>query len=62
MLFLIFINNIPDVISSQLGIYVDDVTIYPCLSSKSNRPDKEKMATALKKGLQSVVNWGRQGL
>lgn len=33
ILFLIFINDFPDVISSQLSVYYDDTTIYSCKSN-----------------------------
>lgn len=55
--FLIFINDFPDVISSQLDIYADGTTIYACLSIKSN---KVNLAAALVKDLQSVVNCSKK--
>lgn len=49
--FLIFLNDHPAVISSQLGIYADDTTIYSCLHIKFDRPDKLKLAAALEMDL-----------
>lgn len=40
--FPIFINDIPCVISSQLGIYIDEPTKYSCLHSKFDRSNKKK--------------------
>lgn len=34
LLFLIFVNDLPDVISDQLVIYADDINIYSCINSK----------------------------
>lgn len=33
ILFLIFINDLPDGVNSQLDIYVDETTIYSCHDS-----------------------------
>lgn len=46
--FLILINDFPDVISSEIGIYTDDTNTYYYLSSKSNRSDKLKLVAARK--------------
>lgn len=39
-LFIIFINDLPDVIPSQKDIYVDDITVYCSFTSKSERAEK----------------------
>lgn len=59
MLFLIFINNLLNVLSSQQGIYAGDTSSYSCLS-KSKRSKIVKLAAALKNDLQSVVKWGEK--
>lgn len=61
-LFLIFFNDLPDAISSQVDIYANDTTIYSCFSVSSDRFSKVNLNTALEKYLQSVVIWGRKWL
>lgn len=48
-LFLIFISDLPGVISSQLCIHADGTIIYFCLTGKCNRLHKIKLAVDLKK-------------
>lgn len=52
----LFINDLPAIIRSRLGIYADLKTIYPCLSIKSDRSYKVKLVDALENDLQSGVN------
>ena len=40
LLLLIFINDLPDKILSQLAIYADDITIYSCLGKTNDHFDK----------------------
>lgn len=42
-LFQIFINGLPDYMSTQLGNYTDDTTIYFCFNCQTNRFDKIKL-------------------
>lgn len=56
----VFINDLSDVVGSQLDIYTEDQTIYSCLSFKSDISDKVKLATALGKEPHSVTNWGKE--
>lgn len=46
---LMFTNDLPGVTSSELGIYIDDITIYAYLSSMFHRFDMPKLATSLEK-------------
>lgn len=50
-LFLIFIDDLHDVISSQLGIYAHDTTIYSYLDSKSVQFNNVKLAADVKTSL-----------
>lgn len=49
--FIIFINEIPDVINSQISIYTDNITIYTCLNSESTRTNKFNLIPALGKDI-----------
>lgn len=48
-MFQILINHLADIISCQLGIYVADTTIKPCLNCKPDRFDNVKSVAYLKK-------------
>lgn len=52
-----FTHDPCDDISSNLGIYADDTTLYPCFSNMFSVSDKDKQAVALENDLISVVNW-----
>lgn len=54
-----FINDFPDVISSQLVIFTDDTTIYPRLN---NRFDKVKLSPDFENDHKSVVDWDMKRL
>lgn len=57
-LFVIFLNDLPNFVSSQLDIYAEHTNIYSCFNKKSDQLDKVKLAADIKKNyLQSVVNW-----
>lgn len=55
-LFLIYINDIPDDISSQHGINVDDITINSNLDSNGDLSDKIKTAADVQNDIMTVVN------
>lgn len=44
ILLLVFVNNIPDAISSRLGICADDITNYSCLNFLDFLSDQMKLA------------------
>lgn len=54
-----FINEHPDGITSQHDIYVDDTTIYSCLSIKSDQFAMVELAADVKNNTQSFLNWGK---
>ena len=58
ILFLIFINDLPDNILSQLAIYADDTTIYSCLGKTNDHFDKVELAAELEVDLRTVAEWG----
>ena len=61
-MFLIFINDLPDNILSQLAIYADDTTIYSCLGKTNDLFDKIESAAELEVDLRTVVEWGKEWL
>ncbi len=61
ILFLIFINDLPDNIIQQLAIYADDTTIYSCLGKTNEVFDKVELAAGLRRisvQLQTGVKLG----
>lgn len=61
-LFLIFINDLLNVISSPGGIYAGDTIIYSCLNTKSDRSDKIKLVAALESEPNQLLNGTRNDL
>lgn len=57
-----FIQSYQNVITSQIGIYVDGKTIYSCLNVKFDRFYKIKLTADIRNDLQSVVNWYKKWL
>lgn len=55
-LFLIFIEELPDSISTQIGIYTDDPTFHLYLNFKSKLSYRVQLAADLKYDIHSVVN------
>ena len=62
ILFLIFINDLPDNLICDLGIYADDTTLYSSLSHKSSNHVRSQMAKSLESDLSSIVEWGKRWL
>ena len=59
ILFLIFINDLPDNILSQLAIYADDTTIYSCLGKTNDRFEKVELAADVEVDLRTVAEMTR---
>ena len=63
LLFLIFINDLPDEILSKLAIYADDTTLYSSLErSKEIEWDRLELAADLEYDLRTITEWGDQWL
>lgn len=55
-LFLIAINDLSYVISSQLRIYTEEITINSCHNRKTDRPDNVNLAATLENDLQTEAS------
>ena len=56
LLFLVYINDIVDIVTSNIRLYADDVTLYITID------DPIDSATAINDDLQLIENWSRQWL
>ena len=61
-MFLIFINDLPDTLISDLAIYADDTSLYSCVNEKSGLFERLELAGSLELDLSSVIEWGSQWL
>ena len=50
LLFLVYINDLPLVVSSTVGLFADDAYIYQVIKSKED-------TTALQRDLDALVKW-----
>ena len=62
ILFLIFINDLPDDLMCRVGIFADDTTLYSGLPKPSCIFDKVELAADLESDLRAVVEWGDKWL
>ena len=60
-LFLVYINNLPDKVLSQLAMYADDSTLY-CVSPNSSNTCRCEVGVSLNNDLESVLKWGNDWL
>ena len=58
-LFLLYINDLPDVIC-DIAIYADDTTLYSKCDQAFDLWQQLELASALESGLQDTVNLGRK--
>ena len=62
ILFLTYINDLPDNLLSKVAIYADDTSLYSCLDKKSALFDRLQHASNLESDLSSLSDWGSQWL
>ena len=60
-LFLLYINDLPDVICN-IAIYADDTTLYSKCDQASDLWQQLELASELESDLQDTVDWGRKWL
>ena len=58
ILFLIFINDLPDDLLSDVAIYADDTSLYSCLDRKSELFSRVEQADELEYDLGNITEWG----
>ena len=58
ILFLIFINDLPDDLLSDVAIYADDTSLYSCLDRKSELFSRVEQAGELEYDLRNLTEWG----
>ena len=60
-LFLVYINDLPNKVLSQLAMYADDSTLY-CISPNSSNISHCEVGASLNNDLESVLKWGNDWL
>ena len=61
-LFLLYINDLPDDVACDIGIYVDNTTLYSQCDQASDLWQQLKLASELESDLQDAVEWGMKWL
>ena len=59
-LFLLYINDLPDDVISNIAIYADDTTFYSKCDQASDLWQELELASQLESYLWDNVNWGRK--
>ena len=61
-LFLLYINDFPDDVICNIGIYADDTTLYSKCDQASDLWQQLELASELESDLRDTVDWGRKWL
>ena len=61
-LFLLYINDLPDVAISNVAIYTDHITLYSKCDQASDLWQQHELASELESDLQDTVDWGKKWL
>ena len=61
-LFLLYINDLPDNVICNIGIYVNDTTCYCKYDQASDLWQQLELASELESDLRDTVDWGRKWL
>ena len=61
-LFLLYINDLPDDVACNIGIYAYDTTLYSKCDKASDLWQQLELASELESDLQDTVDWGRKWL
>ena len=60
MLFLLYINDLPDDVICDIAIWADDTTIYSRCDQTSDLWQQLKLTSEFKSDLVDTVDWGRK--
>ena len=61
-LFLLYINDLPDDVISDIAIYADDTTLYSKCDRASDLWQQFELASELESDLRDTVDWGKKWL
>ena len=61
-LFLLYINDLPDDVISNIAIYTDDTTLYSKCDQASDQWQQLELASELESDLRDTVDWGKKWL
>ena len=59
-LFLLYINDLPDDVLFNIGIYSDDTTLFSKCEQASDLWQQLELASELESNLRDTVDWGRK--
>ena len=59
ILFLLYINDLPDDVICEIAIYADDTTLYSKCDQASDLWQQLELASELESGLRDTVDWGK---
>ena len=59
-LFLLYINDFPDDVICNIGIYADDTTLYSKCDQASDLWQQQELASELESDLRDTMDWGRK--
>ena len=61
-LFLLYINDLPDDVTCDIGVYADDTTLYSWCDRASDLWQQLELASELESDLRDTVDWGKKWL
>ena len=59
-LFLLYINDLLDVVICNIAIYADDTTLYPECDQVSDLWQQLELASGLESDVRDTVDWGKK--
>ena len=62
ILFILYINDLPDNVICDIAIYADDTTLYSMCDQASDLWQQPELASELESDLRDTVDWGKKWL